>query len=475
MTGIATDTNGAFEPVAADEPVEIRRLQIGQQDERGNIVTNIYCLDPDYAIYSAGVSPRQGRLRLFRPHEQLGVLAELSPNPERRSQLRRYLLPLGTERAILQALLSGWPRRYSYDSSIATALQLALSSEGNPEAMQRALEILKDAKVSVLTERIIAGRAQYVRFTLISNLIGVFLLFLGQHYLLLASSNVWLGVEAGMLGALASIALDIRNRAVALDFDWTGNLADSVLRLIVGAVSGGVLILLFAAGLLPSLYTTQGVLNPGTSVSFALIAGFLGGFVERLVPSLLGEPVKRELSTSEERRSAEALKGQPNQADSFINSARPPTDTVEDRRLQAGGLYEQLERAETAAALAYGMLGSIQRLRRSSRQMVPYLALLIAAVASGSLDMVGSLLQLGRLAAEILVSTAWAAPEVKSLTGEAVIRQLVIPITFLALFVGSFAITLWDEFFAEKPRPISKDLNRAFIGFVIGQLKSIIG
>jgi hypothetical protein len=141
-----------------------------------------------------------------------------------------------------------------------------------------------------------------------------------------------------------------------------------------------------------------------------------------------------------------------------------------------GDFYQKLERAEAAAALAYGRLSSIQRVKRSGRQMIPYLALLIAVVASGSLDMVGSLLQSGKLIAEVFVSTAWAASgDAIDLPGGVIIRQLVIPVVFLLLFVASFGVTLWDEFHSSKPRPISKDLNRAFVGFIIGQLKSILG
>ena len=45
----------------------------------------------------------------------------------------------------------------------------------------------------------------------------------------------------------------------------------------------------------------------------------------------------------------------------------------------------------------------------------------------------------------------------------------------LGLFVIAFIVTLRDEFLTEKPRPISRDLNRAFFGFLIGQLGKIMG
>ena len=69
----------------------------------------------------------------------------------------------------------------------------------------------------------------------------------------------------------------------------SSNMSDSLLRLIIGAVSGGALVLLFSTGLLPALHTNQGVLNGVgmESIAFAMLLGIVAGFVEQLVPSLL--------------------------------------------------------------------------------------------------------------------------------------------------------------------------------------------
>jgi hypothetical protein len=75
---------------------------------------------------------------------------------------------------------------------------------------------------------------------------------------------------------------------VALDLGIAGNLSDSALRLVIGAVSGGTLVLLFSTGMLPTLRTAQGVQDGVTSaIAFALLLGIIAGFVEQLVPSLL--------------------------------------------------------------------------------------------------------------------------------------------------------------------------------------------
>ena len=293
-------------------------LKVGELDERGNTVKYIYACDRDYVVYysrlerkSAGANAemqasaagkRRWRMRrrglapgsaIDLPYESEGVQAQISSDPDRRLTLRRLLLPLGTERAKLQALLNGWPRRQSYDSSIATALQLALDGDGNAEAKDNALQTLKDAKSAILTEREIAGKAQYVRFTLILALVGIFLLVLAQHNLFKGSGNFWLGAQAGLFGAVLSIAIGIRRRTVALDTGVAGNLSDSALRLVIGAVSGGTLVLLFSTGLLPSLHTLKGEQDAVQSMPFALLLGIIAGFVEQLVPSLLEDQAQK--------------------------------------------------------------------------------------------------------------------------------------------------------------------------------------
>jgi hypothetical protein len=297
--------------IATDQPLEMCTLKVGETDERGSTVKYIYSCDRDYVVYYSRLEPRTpehvpGRLRSLCPfgrisakpvydpaYESEGVQAQLSSDPAKRQMLRRLLLPLGTERAKLQALLSGWPRRQSYDSSIATALQLALDGGDTTEARENALQTLRNAKAAILNDREIAGKAQYVRFTFLLGLFGMLLLVIAQHNLFKGSGYFWLGAQAGLLGASLSTAIGIRRRTVALDIGAAGNLSDSALRLLIGAVSGGTLVLLFATGLLPSLHTGQGEQDGVHSMSFVLLLGIIAGFVEQLVPSLLENQADR--------------------------------------------------------------------------------------------------------------------------------------------------------------------------------------
>jgi hypothetical protein len=293
----------------SDPSPETSVLRVGGLDERGNTVKYIYARDPDYVVYYSRLEHpvatgdqdwqvgagqhwlrrshlgRFGAMPVSDPsYESEGVQAQLSPL--QRQTLRPKLLPLGTERAKLQALLSGWPRRQSYDTSIATALQLALDGNGDGKSAENALDTLRSARAAILSEREIAGRAQYVKFTLLSGLAGMLLLLVAQHNLFKDSGLFWLGTQAGLIGAVMSIALSLRGRTVALDIGFAGNLSDSVLRLIIGAVSGGTLVLLFSCNLIPPLHTLSGDLDARSSI-FALLLGIIAGFVEKLVPSLL--------------------------------------------------------------------------------------------------------------------------------------------------------------------------------------------
>jgi multisubunit Na+/H+ antiporter MnhB subunit len=103
------------------------------------------------------------------------------------------------------------------------------------------------------------------------------------------SSDLWLAAKAGLIGAAFSIALAIRGRTVALDTDLVDNVTDGTLRLLIGVISAaGVLLLLLACGILPSLKIGDANFSASTLTwQMVLVIGFVGGFMERLVPDLL--------------------------------------------------------------------------------------------------------------------------------------------------------------------------------------------
>jgi hypothetical protein len=97
-----------------------------------------------------------------------------------------------------------------------------------------------------------------------------------------------LAAKAGLVGAAFSIALAIRGRTVALDTDLLDNVTDGTLRLVIGVVSAGVLLLLLGSGIIPSLKIGDAEFKAGALTwQMVLLVGFVGGFLERLVPDLL--------------------------------------------------------------------------------------------------------------------------------------------------------------------------------------------
>jgi hypothetical protein len=303
-------------------------LRIGGLDERGNTVKYIYAIDPNYVVYYSRLerrntgandtdldeTPRRGLmawikslLRLSGPaYEREGVQVQPSSDPRIRAEQLRKLLPLGTARAKLRALLSGWPRRESYDSSIATALQLALDGNGDEQAQKTALATLEDARASMASEREIAGRGQWVTFALVFGILGFELLGLAQHNLFHHTGYFWLGAQAGLLGAIFSIAIGISSRTVAPNTNVRSNLTDSVVRLVIGAISGGTIVLVTSIGLIPQLRTSVGELTGDKSIQFVLFLGIIAGFVERLVPGILDDQ-GRKLGGETDTKSSDAV------------------------------------------------------------------------------------------------------------------------------------------------------------------------
>ena len=70
--------------------------------------------------------------------------------------------------------------------------------------------------------------------------------------------------------------------------DLLDNVTDGTLRLMIGIIAAGILLLLFRCGIVPSLKIGDADFK-GTALTWqmVLVIGFLGGFLERLVPDLL--------------------------------------------------------------------------------------------------------------------------------------------------------------------------------------------
>jgi hypothetical protein len=257
------------QPPDAQQPSRLQDIQIGKPDGRGLPITYIYAVQSDeYAIYQAGE-----------------VMVHFADEPGKAQAQRKSMLPLSSVRAEVNALAQGLACREVCDRQLAYALQLALDGD-----MDGAKETVAAAKAFVLAKRAARGRFQYLKWSYGTAAVLIGLLFVASRFYPLqpASSDLWLAAKAGLIGAAFSIALAIRGRTVALDTDLLDNLTDGTLRLLIGIISAGVLLLLLASGILPSLKIGDADLKPSTLTwQMVLVIGFVAGFVERLVPDLL--------------------------------------------------------------------------------------------------------------------------------------------------------------------------------------------
>ena len=268
-TAAAVPRQPDAQPKDGQQPFTLRDIRVGNKDGRGVSITQIYAAESGkYAIYQAGE-----------------VMVHFADNPEIKQAQRKAILPVSAARAEVNALVQGLPCRDICDRQLAYALQLALDDD-----IDGAKGTVAAAKAFVLGKRAARGRFQYLKWSYGAAAVLIGLLFVASRFYPFqeASSDLWLAAKAGLIGAAFSVALAIRSRTVALDTDLLDNVTDGTLRLLIGVISAGVLLLLLGCGILPSLKIGDANFSGGALTwQMVLVIGFVGGFMERLVPDLL--------------------------------------------------------------------------------------------------------------------------------------------------------------------------------------------
>lgn len=139
------------------------------------------------------------------------------------------------------------------------------------------------------------GRAQYPALALGTAVVLSVGLFLAGDPATPPAQDILLGARAGVMGALLSMVIAFRGRTVGWSDDITGNLTDGIARLVVGLLSGAIIVLIAGSGILPSLQVgDQPVTGSGASWMTVMLLGVVAGFSERFVPDLLNDSIANQ-------------------------------------------------------------------------------------------------------------------------------------------------------------------------------------
>lgn len=272
--------------------MHVEEVRLNGEDATSAQILAVYAkLPPEYAVY--------------RTKDR--VLVHYADDPHVEVEQRGRMAQLNITRGEINGLIDGWrnsgrkrhkARAERYDRRVADALVVAL--EGDQES---ARTILQEIKQDVVDERTSWARFLYL-MAAGASVLGVVALigFITSPWfsksvfdVAAATMDLWRGAAAGALGAFFSIAVGIRSRTVLTDLQARNNSLDAVLRVIMGVLAGTVLISLLKSGAVPLKVGDAAI--PGTTGDawmLVMIAGFLAGFSERMVPDLLAKAASTE-------------------------------------------------------------------------------------------------------------------------------------------------------------------------------------
>lgn len=258
---------------------QVDTIKLNGRDTADRLIEEVYYKSPlKFAIY--------------RTSERVTIqYADDSSEAEAQRSKMASVNPL---RSQIAGLIDGWNKgdceedrhcAAQSNARVAAALNQMLLEKDEAGA-KFALEGVRDDVIAKRTSR---GRVQYVRSALITavGLCVAFWIAKAMYGAYSPTGAIWLAARAGAVGALFSIAINIRERKVQLDLNGRDNYADAALRVFVGAIGAGALTCLLHSDALPSA-TLGGSTLTGSKMTWEVLlaVGFAAGFSERLVTTM---------------------------------------------------------------------------------------------------------------------------------------------------------------------------------------------
>jgi hypothetical protein len=264
----------------------IAEIKKGMKDVSDEEIRCIYAKKPpEYLVY----------------RNSIRVMVQFADDPEKAKEQRLAFAALNALRGQITGLIDGWhnsndqvkqARAKRYDRRVADAMITALEG-GIPDA----LALLAEVRDDIIAERKSIAQTDYL---LVAALFGILLLILigvlsSPWFTPLPTMPphadlIWTGAAGGVLGAFFSIATGMRTRSILIDLQQRDNRRDALLRITVGTLAGGILLSLFLTNMASIAQISRESLTKNPAIEpflLAIVLGFIGGFSERAVPSLL--------------------------------------------------------------------------------------------------------------------------------------------------------------------------------------------
>jgi hypothetical protein len=266
--------------------MNVSDIKVDQQDASGMKIDLIFAKRPPlYAVYLT--SSR--------------VAVEFADVPAVEQRQRSVIAKLNPLRGDINSLIDGWrssknpeltAKARRYDRAVADGLIFALEEDFDSAQTQ-----LQNTKVAITDERTSWARFQYLMVAsgsciasiLICSILAIRALWVffgfNDHYV----AMLWLAGGTGTVGAFFSIAIAIRSRTILTDLRARDNFSDAILRILIGGIAGALIIAFLDTKLISFSFDAHPFLVDPDHWIMVMLAAFISGFSERLIPDLLAK------------------------------------------------------------------------------------------------------------------------------------------------------------------------------------------